>query len=139
VALGQPVVMSAVGKLAGEYLPVGQRALGISLASAGGFLGMLIALLLGPLLGAAHLELLLAVQGAAGLAAAAALVVALRRPGGGEGESVAIERGVARALWGRPEIRLLSGLAFLRCRRGCRRCYTPPGSRKRRPGRCLSG
>ncbi|HUN79395.1 MAG TPA: MFS transporter, partial [Solirubrobacteraceae bacterium] len=113
VALGQPVVMSAVGKLAGEYLPVPQRALGISLASAGGFLGMLIALLLGPLLGAAHLELLLAVQGAAGVAAAGALLLALRRPGGGEGERVAIERGVARALWARPEIRLLSGLAFL--------------------------
>ncbi|HVR04714.1 MAG TPA: MFS transporter, partial [Solirubrobacteraceae bacterium] len=113
VALGQPVVMSAVGKLAGEYLPVPQRALGISLASAGGFLGMLIALLLGPLLGAAQLELLLSIQAAAGLAAAAALALALRRPGGGEGESVAIQRGVARALWRRPEIRLLSGLAFL--------------------------
>jgi predicted MFS family arabinose efflux permease len=113
VALAQPIVMSAVGKLAGEYLPVGERALGISLASAGGFVGMLIALLLGPLLGAAHLELLLAVQAAAGVLAAAALVLALRRPGGGSGESVAIERGIARALWVRPEIRLLSGLAFL--------------------------
>lgn len=113
VALGQPVVMSAVGKLAGEYLPVGERALGISLASAGGFLGMLIALLLGPLIGADHLQLLLAVQAAAAVLAAGALAFTLRRPGGGSGESVAIERGVARALWARAEIRLLSGLAFL--------------------------
>jgi predicted MFS family arabinose efflux permease len=113
IALAQPVVMSAVGKVAGEYLPVPERALGIALASAGGFVGMLVALLLGPLLGTAHLQLLLAVQAAAAVLAAAALVFALRRPGGGSGESVAIERGVARTLWRAPEIRLLSGLAFL--------------------------
>jgi predicted MFS family arabinose efflux permease len=113
VALAQPLVMSAVGKLAGEYLPVGERALGIAVASAGGFVGMLVALLIGPLIGAGHLELLLGVQAGAGVLAAGAMVFALRRPGSGSGESAAIERGVARALWGRPEIRTLSGLAFL--------------------------
>jgi predicted MFS family arabinose efflux permease len=113
VALAQPVVMSAVAKVPGEYLPVGARALGISLASAAGFLGMLVALLLGPLLGGARLELLLEIQAALGVLAAGALALALRRPGSGEGEHTAIARGVARALWGRPEIRVLSGLAFL--------------------------
>lgn len=113
VALAQPVVMSAVAKLPGEYLPVHARALGISLASAAGFLGMLAALLLGPLLGGAHLEALLAVQAAAAVLAAGALALALRRPGSGAGERTAIEGGVARALWARPEIRVLSGLAFL--------------------------
>jgi predicted MFS family arabinose efflux permease len=113
VALAQPVVMSAVGKLAGEYLPVPARALGIAVASAGGFLGMLVALLLGPLIGADHLDLLLGVQAGAGVLAAGAMVFALRRPGSGSGESTAIERGVARTLWGRREIRTLSGLAFL--------------------------
>jgi predicted MFS family arabinose efflux permease len=113
VALAQPVVMSAVGKLAGEYLPVHARALGIAVASAGGFVGMLVALLLGPLIGADHLDLLLGVQAALGVLAAGAMLVALRRPGSGSGESAAIERGVARALWGRQEIRTLSGLAFL--------------------------
>lgn len=113
VALAQPVVMSAVAKIPGEYLPERQRAMGISLASAAGFLGMLAALLLGPLLGASRLELLLEIQGALGVLCAVALAVALRRPGSGEGERTAIERGVARALWRRPQVRVLSGLAFL--------------------------
>ncbi len=113
VALAQPVVMSAVAKLPGEYLPERSRALGISLASAAGFLGMLAALLLGPLLGASRLELLLEIQAAVAVLAAGALALALRRRGSGEGEQTAIEEGVARALWARPEIRVISGLAFL--------------------------
>jgi predicted MFS family arabinose efflux permease len=113
VALAQPVVMSAIGKLAGEYLPVPARAAGIAVASAGGFLGMLVALLMGPLIGADHLRLLLGVQAALGVLAAAGMLLALRRPGSGSGESAAIERGIARTLWGRREIRILSGLAFL--------------------------
>jgi predicted MFS family arabinose efflux permease len=113
VALAQPIVMSAIGKLAGEYLPVPARASGIAVASAGGFLGMLVALLMGPLVGGAHLRLLLTVQAVVGVLAAGAMLIALRRPGSGTGESAAIERGVARALWRRREIRILSGLAFL--------------------------
>lgn len=113
VALAQPVVMSAVGKLAGEYLPVGERAAGIAIGSAGGFVGMLVALLMGPLVGGGQLGLLLSVQAALGVLAAAATVLALRRPGSGSGERVAIERGAARTLWRRPEMRVLSGLAFL--------------------------
>jgi predicted MFS family arabinose efflux permease len=113
VALAQPVVMSAIGKLAGEYLPVPARASGIAVASAGGFLGMLVALLIGPLIGGDHLRLLLSLQAAVGVLAAGAMLIALRRPGSGTGESAAIERGVARALWDRREIRILSGLAFL--------------------------
>ncbi len=112
VALAQPVVMSAMAKLPGEYLPAGERAQGISLASAATLGGMLVALLLGPLLGAVRLELLLEVQAAVAVLAAGALALALRRPGSGAGERTAIERGVARALWARPEVRTLSGLAF---------------------------
>jgi predicted MFS family arabinose efflux permease len=113
IALAQPVVMSAVGKLAGEYLPREARAGGIAVGSAGGFLGMLLALLLGPLIGAEELRLLLGVQALATLVAAAALILTLRRRGSGAGEHVAIERGIARALWARREIRVLSALAFL--------------------------
>ena len=113
VALAQPLVMSAIGKLAGEYLPVRARASGIAVASAGGFLGMLVALLLGPLIGGDHLQLLLAVQAIVGVLAAGGMLLALRRPGSGRGESAAIERGIARTLWRRREIRILSGLAFL--------------------------
>ncbi|HEY2768822.1 MAG TPA: MFS transporter, partial [Solirubrobacteraceae bacterium] len=99
VALAQPVVMSAVGKLAGEYLPLRARAAGIAVASAGGFVGMLLALLMAPLVGGERLGLLLAIQAVLGALAAAAMLFALRRRGSGSGESVAIERGAARTLW----------------------------------------
>lgn len=113
VALAQPVVMSAVGKLAGEYLPLRARAAGIAVASAGGFVGMLLALLMAPLVGGERLGLLLAIQAVLGALAAAAMLFALRRHGSGSGERVAIERGAARTLWRLAEIRTLSGLAFL--------------------------
>lgn len=113
VAIGQPVVMSAVSKLAGEYLPAPQRAAGISAGSAAGFLGMLIALLLGPALGVSHLTLLLQLEAALGVLSAAALVVALLRRGGISQERAGIEGGVARALWRLQPIRVLSTLAFL--------------------------
>src|SRR5206468_6677925 len=40
VALAQPIVLSAVGKLAGAYLPHRHRATGIAVGSAGSFVGM---------------------------------------------------------------------------------------------------
>src|SRR5271167_3401213 len=81
VAVAQPVVLSAVSKLAGEYLPVDQRAAGISVGSAGSFAGILLALLLGPTLGGhGHLERLLLVEAVLALIPAVALAVALRRP-----------------------------------------------------------
>jgi len=46
VAVAQPVVLSAVSKLAGEYLPADRRADGIAVGSAGSFVGMVLALLL---------------------------------------------------------------------------------------------
>ncbi len=113
VSVGQPFVMSAVSKLAGEYLPVAERPMGISIASAGGFVGMLAALLLGPAIGVGKLGLLLGLQAGIALMAALALVLALRRQGQGSGESAAIEGGAARALWSQPTIRTISALAFL--------------------------
>lgn len=113
VAIAQPVVMSAVSKLAGEYLPPHERAGGIALASAAGFVGMLIALLLGPALGASHLMLLLAIEAGIAVAAALWMALALRRPGAPASEQVAIERGAALTLWKVPEMRTLLMLAFL--------------------------
>ena len=52
VAVAQPIVLSAVSKLAGDTGPLEQRASGISVGSAGSFLGILIALVLGAMLGA---------------------------------------------------------------------------------------
>jgi predicted MFS family arabinose efflux permease len=114
VALAQPVVLSAVGKLAGEYLAPEDRATGISVGSAGSFVGMLAALLLGPLLGDhGHLERLLLVEGLLTILPTAALAVKLRRPGRFQGQLAVIARGTARRLWAEPQMRTLCGLVFL--------------------------
>jgi predicted MFS family arabinose efflux permease len=114
VAVAQPVVLSAVSKLAGEYLPMEQRAAGISVGSAGGFVGMLIALLLGPTLGAhGHVERLLIVEAVLAAMPAVALAVTLRRPGHESTEHAAIAGSAARALWAVPSMRTLCGLVFI--------------------------
>jgi predicted MFS family arabinose efflux permease len=114
VAVAQPVVLSAVGKLAGEYLPLEQRATGIAVGSAGNFVGMLLALLLGPTLGAhGHLERLLMLEAVLAAIPAVALAFVLRRPGHASEEHAAIEGSAARALWDLAPIRTLCGLVFL--------------------------
>ena len=114
VAIAQPVVLSAVSKLAGEYLPVDQRATGISVGSAGNFVGMLLALLLGPTLGAhGQLERLLVLEAVLAVIPAVALAIVLRRPGHESREHAAIEGSAARALWELPPMRTLCGLVFL--------------------------
>jgi predicted MFS family arabinose efflux permease len=116
IAVAQPFVLSAMGKLAGEYLPVERRAGGIAFASAASFAGMLFALVLGPSIGGhGHVGRLLAVEAALGVPAALALAWALRRPGpaGDDEESAAIEGGTARALWALPEMRTMCGLVFV--------------------------
>ncbi len=114
VAVAQPVVLSAVSKLAGEYLPAEQRVTGIAVGSAGSFAGMLVALLLGPTLGAhGQLERLLVVEAVLALAPAVALAVVLRRPGQESQEHAAIEGSAARALWELAPMRTLCGLVFL--------------------------
>lgn len=114
VAVAQPVVLSAVSKLAGEYLPAEQRAAGISVGSAGGFVGMLIALLLGPTLGGhGHIERLLVVEAALSVIPTVALCITLRRPGLASTEHAAIAGNAARALWALPSMRILCGLVFI--------------------------
>jgi predicted MFS family arabinose efflux permease len=114
VAVAQPVVLSAVSKLAGEYLPVEQRPSGIALGSAGGFVGMLIALLLGPTLGGhGQIERLLVVEAVLAGLPALALALALRRPGHESSEHAAIAGNAARALWALPSMRTLCGLVFV--------------------------
>jgi predicted MFS family arabinose efflux permease len=126
VAVAQPVVLSAVSKLAGEYLPAEQRADGIALGSAGNFVGMLLALLLGPTLGAhGQLERLLLIEAGLGVLAAVSLAFVLRRPGQASTEHAtrtasagslarpAIEGSAARALWRLRAMRTQCGLVFL--------------------------
>ncbi len=116
VAVAQPVVLSAVSKLAGEYLPVDQRPTGIAVGSAGSFVGMLLALLLGPTLGAhGQIERLLAIEAVLALIPALALAFVLRRrrPAYRSDEHAAIEGSAARALWRQPSMRILCGLVFV--------------------------
>jgi predicted MFS family arabinose efflux permease len=114
VAVAQPVVLSAVGKLAGEYLPAEQRAAGISVGSAGSFVGILVALLLGPTLGGhGHLQRLLVVEAILAAIPALALAWALRRPGSAGEEHAAIEGNAARGLWAMATMRILCGLVFV--------------------------
>jgi predicted MFS family arabinose efflux permease len=114
VAVAQPVVLSAVTKLAGEYLPADQRASGIAVGSAGSFVGMLLALLLGPTFGAhGQLERLLVLEAVLAVIPAIALAFVLRRPGHVSREHAAIEGSAARALWQLPPMRTLCGLVFL--------------------------
>ncbi|MGH2865220.1 MAG: MFS transporter [Solirubrobacteraceae bacterium] len=113
-AAAQPVVLSAMSKLAGDYLPVDQRPAGIAIGSAGSFVGILLALILGPTIGAhGHIERLLVVEATLVVLAAVALAAALRRPGYNGEESAAIRRGAARWLWAAPAIRTLCGLVFV--------------------------
>ena len=114
VAVAQPIVLSAIGKVSADYLPVDRRAAGIAVASAGSFAGMLLALILGPTVGAhGQIERLLVVQAVLGVLAAAALALTLRKPGNPEVESAVIEGGSVRALWALPAMRTLCGLAFV--------------------------
>ena len=114
VAVAQPVVLSAVSKLAGQYLPVAERANGIAVGAGAGFVGMLLALLLGPTVGGGgHIERLLVVQAAIAAVSGLALVLALRARGHAGSEHAAIEGSAARALWRIPAIRLLGGLVFI--------------------------
>jgi predicted MFS family arabinose efflux permease len=114
VAMAQPIVLSAVSKIAGDYLPAEERASGIAIGSAGSFLGMLLALLLGPTVGAhGQLERLLALEALLAVVPAVALAIVLRRPGLESDEHAAIEGSAARALWALPSMRTLCGLVFV--------------------------
>jgi predicted MFS family arabinose efflux permease len=114
VAVAQPVVLSGVSKLAGEYLPAEQRASGIAVGSAGSFVGMLLALVLGPTVGAhGQLERLLVLEAVLAVIPAVALAIVLRRPGHESEEHAAIEGSAARALWALPTMRTLCGLVFV--------------------------
>jgi predicted MFS family arabinose efflux permease len=114
VAVAQPLVLSAVSKLAGQYLPAERRATGIAVGSAAGFVGMLLALLLGPTVGAhGQLERLLVLEAAIGLITGAALALAMLAPGHTSNEHAAIEGSAARALWALPVMRVLCALVFV--------------------------
>jgi predicted MFS family arabinose efflux permease len=111
--IAQPLVLNAVGKLAGGTLSVGERPAGIAIGSAGLVVGQLLGLLLGPLLGDAEdLTTLLVVQAVLACVAVAALLLVLRRPLPVEDEAV-VAGGAVRRVWADRGIRLLAALTFV--------------------------
>jgi predicted MFS family arabinose efflux permease len=113
VAVAQPLVLNAVTTLAGSYLAHRHRAAGIALGSASLFLGMIVAFVLGGALGTGHMATLLVVQAALTVAAAVAVLVALRRPGPHAPEGVAAVPGAVRRLWRDALVRRLVALVTL--------------------------
>jgi predicted MFS family arabinose efflux permease len=115
VAIAQPLVLNAVGKLAADYLPEEERAAGIAVGAGAGFAGMLLALVLGPTVGGGgHIVRLLIVEAVLAVAAAAALAWELRAPAPNEGaESAAVAGHAVRRLWSRPRMRNMAGLVFV--------------------------
>jgi len=115
VAVGQPLVLNSVTKVASEHLPPALRPHGIAVGSAGIFVGMLLALVLGTAFGGAHLAALLDVEAAIGVLAAAALLLELRRSGSGARStpSVAVGLVALREVWADRSVRVLAGLLFL--------------------------
>ncbi|MGH3448464.1 MAG: MFS transporter [Nocardioidaceae bacterium] len=115
VAIAQPLVLNAVTKLSGSYLRPGHRPTGIAVSSAGIFAGMVLALLTGTLLGADHLQTLLALQAAVTVVAAGWLCLALRRPGSFAAtiQAPAQAVGSLRAVWADRYVRTLVALALI--------------------------
>jgi predicted MFS family arabinose efflux permease len=112
IAAGQPFVLNAITKVAARYFPAKERTTAISIGSVALFAGILIAVLTGePLLHAGGLTLLLWVQAAVAVAAAAWVLVAVRAPAAFPGDpSVAVS---LRWLRGDRFMWLLGGLLFV--------------------------
>jgi predicted MFS family arabinose efflux permease len=112
ISAGQPLVINSTTKVAARYFPVRERTTAISVASAAQFCGILAAALSGgPLEQAGGLRLLLGVQAAVTVVAAACVLVAARVPAAFAADSpVAVSLGWLRrdrVMW------LLAGLLFV--------------------------
>jgi predicted MFS family arabinose efflux permease len=112
IAAGQPFVLNAITKVAARYFPAKERTVAISVGSVALFAGILAAVLSGaPLLHAGGLTLLLWVQAAVALIAAAWVLATVRVPATFRGDpSVALS---LRWLRGDRLIWLLAGLLFV--------------------------
>jgi predicted MFS family arabinose efflux permease len=112
IAAGQPFVLNSITKVAARYFPARERTAAISVGSVALFAGILAAVLSGgPLLHAGGLTLLLWVQAAVAVAAAAWVLVAVRTPAAFPGDpSVAVS---LRWLRGDRLMWLLGGLLFI--------------------------
>ncbi len=81
IAAGQPLVLNSMTKVAARYFPARERTAAVSLGSVALFIGILAAVVAGgPLYDAGGLRLLLVTQAALAVAAAAWVLLAVRRP-----------------------------------------------------------
>jgi len=81
LSAGQPFVLNASTKIAARYFPPGERTAAISMASAAQFVGILVAAMTGePLVRAGGIRLLLVTHALLAVAAAVAVLGALRTP-----------------------------------------------------------
>ena len=112
IAVGQPLVLNSITKVAARYFPERERTAAISGGSVSLYLGILAAVLMGsPLFNAGGLRLLLSVQAAVAVVAAAWVLVALRTPAAFQGDpSVAVS---LRWLWSDRFLWVLAGLLFV--------------------------
>ena len=145
IAVAQPLVLNAVTGVASGYLTVASRPLGISLGSAGVFLGILISLVLGAALGGSRLHALLVIGAVYGVLAAVSLLATLApaRTAGRPGEhdrARRAPRGVARqaASAASPPWRSSASVSSSRSPPGCSRCCIRRASPRARQDGCLS-
>lgn len=80
VALAQPLLLNAVTRLSNDNLPAADRANGIAVGSAGIFLGMLAALVLGSVFGGSGIHVLLLIGALWAAVSGCGMLLALRRP-----------------------------------------------------------
>lgn len=115
VAVAQPAVLAAVTKLAAERVEPGARATAIGIGSAGVFLGVVGALVLGATVGAAdEMQPLLIANLAVAIVALTAVSVALRpRALFDSGHSVSIGLGQLRGIYTDPVLSRLGAMMFL--------------------------
>ena len=92
VALGQPLVLNSMTKVAARYFPPEERTAAISIGSVSLYVGILVAVLSGgPLFDAGGLRLLISVQAAMAVVAGAWVVLAVGTPAAFQGDpSVAV-------------------------------------------------
>ena len=113
IAIAQPLVASALIKVASVWTRDEDRPLGIALGSAGLSLGLLLALGSGGALGIGHLAALLQGQAVYAVVGAVLLTLATRVPGRVIAAPTATGRAALRAVWAEPVVRVTTALVIV--------------------------
>lgn len=114
VAIGQPLVLNAVTKLATERFSGEDRQTAISLGSAGIFVGMVLGFVLGPALGGAdHLHRVLVVEAVLGVIGAGWLAATLGRQPSRDANGDDIGFTTLRSVWADGYLKAVAAIAFI--------------------------